>query len=79
MVLLCYCERSWPLERGRLQPQHPTLAATQAPIEPTQLNKHMKTYEITPHMTTHDKQLVMREIINAATRALAAKGTAHAD
>ena len=62
-----------------MQPQHPTLAAAKTPIEPTQLNKHMKTFEITPHMTTHDKQLVIREIISAATRALAAKGTTDAD
>ena len=79
IVLLCYYEKPRPFERGRLQPQHPALAATKAPIEPTQLNKHMKTFEITPHMTIHDKQQVMREIICAATRALAAKSIAHAD
>lgn len=62
-----------------MQPQHPALAATKASIELTQLNKHMKTFEITPHMTTHDKQLVIREIISAATRALAAKSIAHAN
>ena len=62
-----------------MQPQHPALAATKASIEPTQLNKHMRTFEITPHMTIHDKQLVIREIISTATRALAAKGTTDAD
>jgi len=62
-----------------LQPQHPTLAAAKTPIEPTQLNKHMRTFAITPHMTIHDKQQVMREIISAATRALAAKSIAHAN
>jgi hypothetical protein len=33
----------------------------------------MKTYEITPHMTSLEKQRLTQDIVSAAMRALAAK------
>lgn len=49
------------------------------PSMPQQLNKHMKTYEITPHMTSLEKQRVMQDIVGAAMRALAAKAAPSAN
>ncbi len=49
------------------------------PSKHQQLNKHMKTYEITRHISPLEKQRVLQEIVSAAMRALAAKVAPRAD
>jgi hypothetical protein len=55
------------------------MGAGAQPSKHQQLNKHMKTYEITPHMTSLEKHRLMQEIVSAAMRALAAKVAPRAD
>jgi hypothetical protein len=55
------------------------MGAGAQPSKPQQLNKHMKTYEITPHMTSLEKQRLMQDLVSAAMRALAAKAAPRAN
>ena len=55
------------------------MGAGAQPSKRQQLNKHMKTYEITPHMTSLEKQRLMQDLVSAAMRALAAKAAPRAN
>lgn len=71
----------WRLSVIRETRRWPSVLAPSSsqPSIPQQLNKHMKTYEITPHMTSLEKYRLMQEIVSAAMRALAAKVAPRAD